>query len=128
VHFLISGDEVIKRRWKAITATWFVCLVLGSFLPLRWKTRLLLKGPLHLPVHFTVFLVSGLLLFASLRPFARQFPRFVALIGLAFAIESLQCLVFHNTFEWRDLFTDTLGVSVALLIAQVLHEIRFNSN
>jgi VanZ family protein len=118
---VISADQTIKQSRRTITAIWFACVVIGAFLPDRWKTRFLLHGPLHLPVHFAVFLCSGLLAFGFVRPFARQARRFVALTGLALAIEALQRLIYPIRFEWRDFITDILGASVALLVSKLLY-------
>jgi hypothetical protein len=117
---VISADQTIKQSLRTITAIWFACVVIGAFLPDRWKTRFLIHGPLHLPVHFAVFLCSGLLAFGFVRPFARQARRFVAPIGLALVIEPLQRLVHPIRFDWRDFITDILGVSVALLFSKLL--------
>jgi len=106
--------------WKrAITGVWFACVIAGSLLPLHWKTILRTNGPLHVPLHFAVFAISGMLTFGFSRSISGKILICSALIGLAFVLEGLQRAFNPIRFEWRDVLTDGGGVLAAVFFASL---------
>ena len=106
-----------RRAWwrVAFTLIWFACLVLGSLLPLSVKASLHTHGRLHLPLHFAVFALSGVLLFKSTRSARARILLALALVIMGFGLEELQVAIYPIAFEWRDFAADTCGVFAVLL-------------
>ena len=94
---------------------WLVAIIVVSFVPEAWKVRMRLAGPLHLPLHFAVFAVSGFLLF-GLWPRGRWVRNFLAVIALASISEVLQGRLADARTEWRDVLADVCGTACAMLL------------
>lgn len=113
----MRGIIASKPNWKtAIWYVWFGCLVLGSFLPQTWKVRLGTTGSLHLPLHFAVFMSSGLLAMVFSMSLNVRAIRCLSLIVLALILEVSEARIARNRVEWRDVAADTGGVLAAVLL------------
>lgn len=111
----LGGNHAQQRR-IAVTCGWIACIAVGSFLSENWKSVLLTKGQLHLPIHFAVFALSGFFV-QGISPSSRKRTMFyAALIGFALSLELLQFAIYTIHFEWRDFTADTAGILTALAV------------
>ncbi|HEX3744310.1 MAG TPA: hypothetical protein VHW09_10285 [Bryobacteraceae bacterium] len=104
-----------KRRASRflLPAVWFALLGVGSFIPFAWKLHLHIHGPLHLPAHFLVFLISGLVACGAASSQKQRIAACAAVIVYACAIEILEARVFGNSLEWIDMLVDASAVILA---------------
>jgi hypothetical protein len=61
--------------------------------------------------------------------FRKRFQVFIGLLAFSFAIEGVEHLIWLSPFEWRDVFTDTIGIVGGLLLAllpSVMQTLRRN--
>jgi hypothetical protein len=91
-----------------------------SFLPLAWKVRWGLHGPQHWRVHVATFTLLGLMAFLSVTNLRDRVVRWLALIVIALAIETLQTVLFGDRLEWSDVAADVTGAISAMAITQLL--------
>ena len=103
-------------KWLVVLLT---LLVGGSFLPLRWKVRIGAHGPYHLPAHFAVFFLCGLVAFLPSSTTLSRVVRVITLIILAVAIEVLQKIAFGDQLELADMRADVGGLLAALVVAEL---------
>ena len=122
-HSQLHDNAVERSRdWLpfVIAVLLFVAMAAGSLLPPQYKTVLHTHGRFHSWIHVAAF---GLLAFVTVRGVRSSRTQFLAFAGcLAFgwAIEVLEFLTYHALFEWRDCFTDAVGVTFATLLALLL--------
>ena len=114
-----AASEGQPRLRRALTGSWFACVIAGSILPEHWKSILRTNGPLHVPLHFGVFAISGMLALALARSLSKKILICSLLIGLAFVTEGLQRAIYPIPFEWRDILADSGGVLAALYFTSV---------
>jgi hypothetical protein len=101
---------------RFLVAAWLLLITAVSLAPLRLKLALHTVGVWHNPIHFAVFLATGLLALSTASSFATRGLRTAYLILFCAATELLEALLFHNPFEWRDLSVDSLGLCSGWLL------------
>jgi glycopeptide antibiotics resistance protein len=105
---------MISRR--AGLAMWFIFLTTLSLLPDSVKRRIGTTGVLHDVGHLLVFCFTVFILCNPKLSLVNKFLRAALVFGFALITEGLQCLIFLNYFEWRDIITDGLGVTLGILL------------
>jgi uncharacterized protein YfiM (DUF2279 family) len=113
-----SSHTIIPRkatRNAVIAIAWIVCLAFASFAPDSWKANLGTKGWLHLPLHFVVFAVAGMLAYRSARSAAARIMTCASIAALALLLEMLQSRRFAHEMEWPDVLVDIAGLLFAMV-------------
>lgn len=110
-----TGTHLALR--VAIVALWMVCLVVGSFLPIKLKILYHSHGRFHLALHIATFALTAFLVFGLTRSLRRRVMFCVALTALGLLLEVLQRTIYRIPFEWPDLVADTVGLVAALFLS-----------
>lgn len=97
------------RTWSRL---WFVLLSALSLAPFRFKQFLGTTGLLHNAGHFVAFGISTIILSRSTTTARSRYFHIFLVCSLGAVLEFLQTAIYHNNFEWRDLFIDYAGVVV----------------
>lgn len=101
-------------------AVWLLLITAVSLAPLRAKTALGTVGFWHNPMHFAVFLLTGVLaLFGAQSLYARGFRTFM-LVAFCATIELLEAVIYRNHIEWRDILIDSLGLFSGWLLVMLV--------
>lgn len=108
------------RRWIAL---WFVLIALVSLAPLRVKNAMGTTGILHSAGHMFVFAVSGVMLLAFADTPISRVWRVLFIFLFCASLEALQTVIYHNHFEWSDLFIDYLAVGISPFLLHAIHAV-----
>jgi len=102
---------------RVIVPLWVAFLVAASFAPYDLKLQLGTKGHFHLPAHFLVFVLTGIIF--CWKPANLRLKILWASAGClaALILELLESWFFGNLVEWADVAIGCLGVAVGFLIA-----------
>lgn len=105
---------------RLIVLIWFLLLTGLSLAPLELKVQLGTKGQFHNIGHFFMFVATALLLSSIAKSYSRKLLYCAG--GWCFAVfsEVLEAGIYHNRFEWLDLWTDTLGLAIGLATVTIL--------
>jgi uncharacterized protein YfiM (DUF2279 family) len=87
----------------------------ASFAPDAWKAKLGTKGSLHLPLHFVVFAIAGMLAYRSARTAAGRIVTCASISAVALLLEMLQSRRFAHEMEWPDVLEDIAGLLFAMI-------------
>ena len=109
---------------RFICATWLTFVAAVSLAPLSVKTALGTKGHWHNPLHFIVFFATGVLLLSPSPQAPSRALRAIMLALFCAGSELLQAVIYHNRYEWSDLYLDVLGLSCAWLLVAALGALR----
>ena len=88
-----------------------------SFLPETAKESLHTRGHLHRLAHLLVFCSAAWLLMRATRRRGLRIVTFVTALALGYLVEMGQHLIYSSNVEWSDIWIDTLGSCVGLLLA-----------
>ena len=113
---------------RFLFGAWVTLVAAGSLAPLRVKLLLGTSGRWHNPIHMVVFFLTGVMLFADarLKPSTRA-TRAVLLFLFCCTLEWLEAVLYHNGFEWGDMFLDTIAIACALSVVVLIAAIRKRS-
>ena len=109
-----------RRGARVLIAGWAILFVLVSFFPNWLKTLLGSVGPLHHPIHISVFFLAGLLLLTTVSTFSGRISGFAAIFLIATAVELAQSAYYTISFEWQDVMSDCIGLMLAGLVYAVI--------
>lgn len=82
-------------------------------------------GVAHRIWHFGVFGSTALLLLVQANDLRGRMFAALGAFGLGLSLESLQCQIFGNAFEWWDVRDDAIGVLGAILVYRLI--LRFSA-
>jgi hypothetical protein len=108
VHLL----ELNNRRNRTRQILWLVFVAILSLAPLRVKTALRTIGFLHNAGHVLIFGLSAAILTMGAVSRASQARRVAFTLLFCIALEALEARLYHNQFEWTDLFLDCFGIAI----------------
>ncbi len=120
----MSEMDATRRRAILLSCALLVSAAAASLLPDPWKVMLHLKGTLHPWLH--------ILLFGWLAAMSELIPRrlmlkialVLSLAAFGAATELIESLRFHTSVEYRDLWTDMVGVLLGLSAALLIRPER----
>jgi glycopeptide antibiotics resistance protein len=95
---------------------WIVFVTVLSLLPLKIKQAIGTQGALHNWAHCLVFVVTAVLLGWRANRVSSQLVRFAIALGFAISLEGLQTILYGNSFEWWDLYFDSLGALMGCVL------------
>ena len=72
-------------------------------------------GRLHEGYHVIAFFVTGYLLAWTARTWRLRVAMLLLTVAFAFLTEWLESVIWHNGFEWHDIYSDLIGVSLSLI-------------
>ena len=121
----------IVRLPVLIAGCYWVALIGGSLLPLRYKQILRVRlpealgmsrldsDPGHIVSHCFFFAVGGVLFLALFGKKAGGATAITILLIAAILIEVVQHLAYANVMEWKDIVYDTLGILAGWLLFRI---------
>ena len=114
-------STMVRINKRAFAVGTFLCLLAVvltvSLLPPPDKIRLHSKGRLHDAGHMLAFAALAFVAAKISTVFRKRFQASMGLLALSFAIEGIEHLIWLSPFEWRDVFTDAIGIIGGLLLA-----------
>lgn len=116
-------SAITRKRLRWTAQAWITCLVILSLQPRRFNATHQGAG-LHWVAHVFAFGVAAVLLFVLARSRGQQWIGALSLVGLATAIETAQCLIYHGVFEWWDVRSDTAGILIAMVCIRLSMKTR----
>ena len=120
-----SGDHLCHNNHvRFIFGTWITLITAASLAPLKVKISLGTVGYWHNTIHLVVFFLTGAVLFAYAAKARSRAARALVLFVFCCALEVLEAALYHNSIEWRDVFTDGLAIMGALALPPVLMAFR----
>ena len=101
---------------RLLIPLWFAFLTAISLMPLGFKNALGTTGQYHAWGHFFVFLLTAVLVSWNSKSLALRIVSGAFALAFGILLEGLERVVYHNTFEWKDVLMDGLGVLAGLLL------------
>lgn len=89
-------------------------------MPTQYKTALHTRGRFHSWMHVLAFGAVAFVAARSTRSTPARLWMFFGLLAFGFATEVLEHTTYHAALEWRDVLVDSIGISVATLLAMLL--------
>lgn len=99
---------------RIIVPLWLAFVTAISMMPLRLKDRVGTTGVLHLPGHFTIFLITAVLVCRNATSSGSRLLRCIGVCCFGATIEILEWAAYHHRMEWRDVLVDALGALIGV--------------
>lgn len=99
-----------NRAMRLFVLCWFALVTAVSLGPLELKIALGTVGAWHNAMHIAVFSITALLGLAGATSLPSRSSRILLLLLFCFLLELFQAWIYHNRYEWRDLYVDSLGL------------------
>ena len=100
---------------RTAAVLWLILLVAMCLSPFEVKSHLHTQGPLHEAYHVIAFFIAGCLLAWPVRSWPVRIPLLLIAASFAPLTEWLEYYIWGNPLEWRDVATDLMGVTLAVL-------------
>ena len=105
---------------RCVVCVWLALITALSIAPFAVKSQLGTKGHFHDLGHFSIFLITGVLLCRTGNSLLWKLARYVQVCCIAAFLEALETAIYHNRFEWRDVIVDALGAAAGLAVTSVI--------
>lgn len=101
-------------RW--IVCIWLATITALSLAPFEVKVQLGTMGRFHDLGHFSIFLLTAILLSWTGQGPKSKLVRCVGVCWIAAFLEALETAVYHNRFEWHDVIIDAFGAAIGFAV------------
>lgn len=105
---------------RCIVCAWLALITALSLAPFAVKSQLGTKGHFHDLGHFSIFLLTGLLLCWTGNTLLWRLARYLQVCFIAVLLETLETAIYHNRLEWRDVLLDAFGAAVGLALLSAI--------
>ena len=116
-----AGTNAPKPRSRGIflllACVLFPALIFVSFLPEGGKSALHTMGRFHTVGHVLAFAVAGYIAYRASWSREVRILSFFGVLFVGFGIELGEHLLYWSILEWKDVFTDSIGVVLGTLLA-----------
>jgi len=106
---------------RLLVLCWLALITAVSLGPLEVKIALGTVGAWHNVMHLVVFFVTALLSLAGASSLRSRSSRVLLLLLFCSALELLEARIYHNPYEWRDLYFDSLGLCFGWIASILYH-------
>lgn len=105
---------------RCVVCVWLALITALSLAPFAVKSQLGTMGHFHDLGHFSIFLMTALLLCWTGDTVRWRLAGYVQVCCIAVLLEALETAIYRNRFEWRDVMVDALGAAAGCAIASVI--------
>jgi glycopeptide antibiotics resistance protein len=105
---------------RLLFLAWLLLVMAVSLGPLKLKVTLRTVGTLHNAIHVAVFILTAVVGLLTPKTSLSRSSRICLLVLFCFLLELIQAFLYHNRYEWRDLYFDSLGLCFGW-IAMILY-------